>query len=112
MITITLPDGAQKEFESGVTALDIAKSISEGLARNVLAAEVNGVVVDAFRPIDTDASVKLLTWTNDEGKSTFWHSSAHLMAEAIQELYPDTKFAIGPPSKEDFITISIWAKPK
>jgi threonyl-tRNA synthetase len=102
MITITLPDGAQKEFESGVTALDIAKSISEGLARNVLAAEVNGVVVDAFRPIDTDASVKLLTWTNDEGKSTFWHSSAHLMAEAIQELYPDTKFAIGPPIERGF----------
>lgn len=102
MITITLPDGAQKEFESGVTALDIAKSISEGLARNVLAAEVNGVVVDAFRPIDTDASLKLLTWTNDEGKSTFWHSSAHLMAEAIQELFPDTKFAIGPPIERGF----------
>ncbi|MCH5714773.1 TGS domain-containing protein [Niabella hibiscisoli] len=102
MITITLPDGAQKEFESGVTALDVAKSISEGLARNVLAAEVNGVVVDAFKPIDTDASLKLLTWTNDEGKSTFWHSSAHLMAEAIQELFPDTKFAIGPPIERGF----------
>ncbi len=102
MITITLPDGAQKEFESGVNALDVAKSISEGLARNVLAAEVNGVVVDAFKPIDTDASVKLLTWTNEEGKSTFWHSSAHLMAEAIQELFPDTKFAIGPPIERGF----------
>ena len=102
MIKITLPDGAQKEFESGVTALDIAKSISEGLARNVLAAEVNGVVVDAFKPIDADASLKLLTWTNDEGKSTFWHSSAHLMAEAIQELYPGTKFAIGPPIERGF----------
>ncbi len=102
MITITLPDGAKKEFESGVTALDVAKSISEGLARNVLAAEVNGVVVDAFKPIDADASLKLLTWTNDEGKSTFWHSSAHLMAEAIQELFPDTKFAIGPPIERGF----------
>ncbi|WP_114789595.1 threonine--tRNA ligase [Niabella yanshanensis] len=102
MIKITLPDGAQKEFEAGITALDVAKSISEGLARNVLAAEVNGVVVDAFKPIDTDASLKLLTWTNDEGKSTFWHSSAHLMAEAIQELFPDTKFAIGPPIERGF----------
>ncbi|HTG55484.1 MAG TPA: threonine--tRNA ligase, partial [Niabella sp.] len=102
MITITLPDGAKKEFEAGITALDVAKSISEGLARNVLAAEVNGVVVDAFKPIDTDASLKLLTWTNDEGKSTFWHSSAHLMAEAIQELFPDTKFAIGPPIERGF----------
>ena len=102
MITITLPDGAKKEFEAGITALDVAKSISEGLARNVLAAEVNGVVVDAFKPIDTDASLKLLTWTNDEGKSTFWHSSAHLMAEAIQELFPETKFAIGPPIERGF----------
>lgn len=102
MITITFPDGAKKEFEAGVTALDVAKSISEGLARNVLAAEVNGVVVDAFRPIDTDASLKLLTWNNEEGKSTFWHSSAHLMAEAIQELFPDTKFAIGPPIERGF----------
>lgn len=102
MITITLPDGAKKEFEAGITALDVAKSISEGLARNVLVAEVNGVVVDAFKPIDTDASLKLLTWTNDEGKSTFWHSSAHLMAEAIQELFPDTKFAIGPPIERGF----------
>ncbi|MGE9312258.1 threonine--tRNA ligase [Niabella sp. CJ426] len=102
MITITLPDGAKKEFEAGITALDVAKSISEGLARNVLAAEVNGVVVDAFKPIDTDASLKLLTWTNNEGKSTFWHSSAHLMAEAIQELFPETKFAIGPPIERGF----------
>ncbi len=102
MITITLPDGAQKEFEPGVTALDVAKSISEGLARNVLAAEVDGVVVDAFKPINNDASLKLLTWTNDAGKSTFWHSSAHLMAEAIQELFPDTKFAIGPPIERGF----------
>jgi threonyl-tRNA synthetase len=102
MITITLPDGAKKEFEAGITALDVAKSISEGLARNVLAAEVNGVVVDAFKPIDTDASLKLLTWTNDEGKSAFWHSSAHLMAEAIQELFPETKFAIGPPIERGF----------
>ncbi len=102
MIKITLPDGSVREYEAGVTALDVAKSISEGLARKVLAAEVNGEVWDAFRPIDADASVKLLTWDDTAGKSTFWHSSAHLMAEALQSIYPDTKFAIGPPIERGF----------
>ena len=96
MIKITLPDGAIREYESGVTALDIAKSISEGLARKVLAANVNGQVWDATRPITTDATLKLLTWTDTDGKSTFWHSSAHLMAEAVEALYPGVKFWVGP----------------
>ncbi|HEY4064258.1 MAG TPA: threonine--tRNA ligase [Puia sp.] len=96
MIKITFPDGAVREYESGATAVDIAKSISEGLARKVLAANVNGQVWDATRPITTDATLKLLTWTDTEGKSTFWHSSAHLMAEAVESLFPGAKFWVGP----------------
>jgi threonyl-tRNA synthetase len=96
MIKITFPDGAVREYESGATALEIAKSISEGLARKVLAANVNGEVWDAARPITTDATLKLLTWTDTEGKSTFWHSSAHLMAEAVESLFPGAKFWVGP----------------
>lgn len=97
MIQITLPDGSVREFEAGVTSLDVAKSISEGLARNVLAAKVNNEVWDATRPIQTDATLQLLTWNDQEGKSAFWHSSAHLMAEALEALYPGVKFGIGPP---------------
>lgn len=96
MIQITLPDGSVKEFSPGSTGLDIAKSISEGLARNVLAALVNDQVWDLSRPIRENASVKLLTWNDAQGKATFWHSSAHLMAEALEALYPGTKFGIGP----------------
>ncbi len=96
IINITLPDGSVRSFDSGITALNIAKSISEGLARNVLAAKVNGEVWDALRPIHTDATVTLLTWNDKEAKQTLWHSSAHLMAEAIEALYPGTKFGIGP----------------
>ncbi|MDO6431445.1 threonine--tRNA ligase [Flavitalea sp. BT771] len=96
MIKITFPDGAVREYPYGSTALDIAKSISEGLARKVLAANVNGQVWDATRPIPADASLKLLTWDDTEGKSTFWHSSAHLMAEAIESMYPGVKFWVGP----------------
>ncbi|MCV9386441.1 threonine--tRNA ligase [Reichenbachiella ulvae] len=96
MIKITLPDGSVKELEKGSSGLDVALSISEGLARNVLAAEVNGQVWDATRPITTDATIKLLTWQQDEGKATFWHSSAHLMAEALEALYPGIKLGIGP----------------
>jgi threonyl-tRNA synthetase len=96
MIKITFPDGAVREYEAGVTALEIAKSISEGLARKVLAASVNGQVWDATRPITTDATLKLLTWSDTEGKSTFWHSSAHLMAEAVESLFPGAKFWVGP----------------
>ena len=102
MIKITLPDGTVREEQSGITALDIAKSISEGLARNVLSAKVNGEVVDALRPITTDATLQLLTWNDKEGKSTMWHSSAHLMAEALELLYPGIKFGIGPDIETGF----------
>ncbi|MDT3400937.1 threonine--tRNA ligase [Mucilaginibacter terrae] len=102
MINITLPDGSVRQYDKGITSMQIAQSISEGLARNVLAAEVDGMVWDASRPIEQDASVKLLTWTNDEGKATFWHSSAHLMAEALEALYPGTKFGIGPAIETGF----------
>jgi threonyl-tRNA synthetase len=95
-INITLPDGAVRQYPQGTSALDIAKSISEGLARKVLAAEVNGQVWDATRPIEGDASLKLLTWDDNSGKNTFWHSSAHLMAEAIESMYPGVKFWVGP----------------
>ena len=84
MIDITLPDGSVRQVEPGTTAMDIAMSISEGLARNVLSAKVNGEVIDANRPINENATLQLLTWRDDEGKSTMWHSSAHLMAEAIE----------------------------
>lgn len=96
MVKITLPDGSVREYNDGVTSFEVAQSISEGLARNVLAAEVDGVVWDATRPIHQDASVKLLTWNDENGKSTFWHSSAHLMAEALEALYPGVKLGIGP----------------
>ncbi len=96
MIKITLPDGNVRAYAQGVTGMDIALSISEGLARNVLAAKVNGKVVDASLPINEDADFQLLTWNDTEGKQTFWHSSAHLLAEAIEALYPGTKFGIGP----------------
>lgn len=97
MINITFPDGAVKQFDSGVTAMDIAKSISEGLARKVIAAEINGEVWDATRPITKDATLKLLTWNDTDGKKTFWHSSAHLMAEAVEATFPGVKFWVGPP---------------
>lgn len=101
-ITITLPDGAVRHYDKGSTGLDIAKSISEGLARKVLAAEVNGEVWDATRPLETDAAFKLLTWDDAGGKNTFWHSSAHLMAEAIESLFPGAKFWVGPPLDNGF----------
>ena len=94
-IKITLPDGSVREYEKGTTGLQIASSISEGLARNVLAAKVNGQVWDATRPIQADSDVQLLTWNDNEGKNTFWHSSAHLLAEALEALYPGIKFGIG-----------------
>ncbi|GAB3922446.1 threonine--tRNA ligase [Larkinella terrae] len=101
-IRITLPDGSVREYPNGVTSLEIAASISEGLARNVLAAKVNGTVQDATRPITTDSAVTLLTWNDPEGKATFWHSSAHLLAEALEELYPGIQFGIGPPIEKGF----------
>jgi threonyl-tRNA synthetase len=102
MIRITLPDGAVREYNEGTSAGEIARSISEGLARKVLAAEVNGEVWDTSRPIHTDASLKLLTWDDKNGKSTFWHSSAHLMAEALEALFPGVKLGIGPPIETGF----------
>ena len=96
MINITLPDGAVRQYEKGTTALDVAKSISEGLARKVLAATINGEVWDATRPIHSDASLKLLTWNDTDGQMTFWHSSAHLMAEAVESMFPGVKFWVGP----------------
>ena len=102
MINITLPDGSTRQVESGTTALDVAMSISEGLARNVLAADVNGEVWDPQRQITSDATLKLLTWNDDEGKSTMWHSSAHLLAEALEALYPGVKFWVGPPIENGF----------
>ncbi len=97
MIQVTLPDGSVRQYNAGATALDVALSISEGLARNVLAAKVNNEVVDATRPLTEDCTLQLLTWNDAEGKSTMWHSSAHLMAEALEFYYPGIKFAIGPP---------------
>jgi threonyl-tRNA synthetase len=102
MIKITLPDGSVREYPKGTTALQIAQSISEGLARNVLSAKVNNEVWDATRPINNDASLKLLTWNDQDGKETMWHSSAHLMAEALEFYYPGAKFAIGPAVENGF----------
>ncbi|MFW6020292.1 MAG: threonine--tRNA ligase [Bacteroidales bacterium] len=102
MINISLPDNSVKQYPEGVTPLDIAKDISEGLARNVLAAKVNGEVMDALQPLYNDADVKLLTWDDPEGRDAMWHSSAHLMAEAIEQLYPGVKFGIGPAIENGF----------
>jgi threonyl-tRNA synthetase len=101
-VSISLPDGSKREYPKGVKGSEIALSISEGLARNSLAIEVNGEVWDLARPINNDASVKILTWNDKNGKNTFWHSSAHLMAEALEALYPDVKFGIGPPIESGF----------
>ncbi len=102
MIKITLPDGAVREYEAGTTALDIAKSISEGLARKVLAASVNGQVCDMAIAVKEDAHFKLLTWDDADGKATFWHSSAHLMAEAVESMFPGVKFWVGPAIDKGF----------
>jgi len=102
MIKITFPDGRVQSYKKGVSPLDIAGSISEGLARNVLSAEVNGKEWDPFRPIEEDAELKLFTWREEEGKKAFWHSSAHLLAEALEALYPGVKFGIGPPIENGF----------
>ena len=102
MINVTFPDGAVRQYEQGVTALDIAKSISEGLARKVLGATVNGQVWDATRPINEDATLQLLTWTDKDGKGMFWHSSAHLLAEAVENMFPGVKFWVGPALENSF----------
>jgi len=102
MIHLTLPDGSVREYDKGITAMQVARSISEGLARNVLAAEIDGKVWDTSRPIENDAKIRLLTWNDAEGKATFWHSSAHLMAEALEALYPGVKLGIGPAIETGF----------
>ena len=102
MIKISFPDGAIREYERGISALGIAKSISEGLAKKVLAASVNGHVWDATRPILEDSTLKLLTWADNDGKSTFWHSTAHLLAEAVESEFPGVKFWVGPPVENGF----------
>lgn len=102
MIQITLPDGTVKEYEQGTSAMGVAKSISEGLARKTLAASVNGQVWDLTRPINENSTLKLLSWEDTEGKSTFWHSSAHLMAEAVESIFPGVKFWVGPAIEKGF----------
>lgn len=102
MINITLSDGSVKQFEGNITPLDVAKSISEGLARNVLCASIDGNVVELSRTISQDCALKLYTWNDAEGKQTFWHSSAHLLAAAVLELYPNAKFGIGPAIENGF----------
>src|SRR4051812_6535537 len=102
MINVTFPDGAVRQYESGISAMDIAKSISEGLARKVLAAKINGEVWDLSRPIDKDVTLELLTWNDLDGKATFWHSSAHLMAEALEAIFPGVKLGIGPAIEKGF----------
>ena len=102
MVQIQFPDGAVRSYEKGITALGIAKSISEGLAKKVLAASINGEVWDATRPINQDAALKLLTWDDADGKNTFWHSSAHLLAEAVEMQFPGAKFWVGPALEKGF----------
>lgn len=101
-ITLTLPDGSEREYSSGTTGLEVAQSIAAGLARAALSVTVNGEIIDLDRPITEDANITINTWDSEDGKYTFWHSSAHLLAEAIQELYPEAKFGIGPPIESGF----------
>ena len=102
MIKITFPDGSVREYEQGVTGFQIAESISPALARNVLACGVNGETVELNRPINEDAKIALYKWEDEEGKHAFWHTSAHLLAEALQELYPGIQFGFGPAVENGF----------
>lgn len=102
MIHITLPNGDRREYSRGTTGLQVAESISAGLAREALGVKVNGKVIDLLRPIEEDAEVQILTWSDDEGKEVYWHSSSHLMAHAVEQLYPGAKFGVGPAIEEGF----------
>jgi threonyl-tRNA synthetase len=102
MIKISLPDGSIKEFESGATPMDVARSISEGLARNVISAKFNDTIVETSTPLTTDGSLTLFTWNDKEGKKAFWHSTSHVMAQAIEQLYPGVKLTIGPAIENGF----------
>ncbi len=101
-IKITLPDGSVRNYPQGVNPYEVALSISEGLARNILVAQVNEKLIDTTTPITSDSNLKLIKWEDSEGKSTFWHSTAHLMAEALEALYPCVQFGIGPPIENGF----------
>ena len=105
MINVSFPDGAVRQYENGVTALDVAKSISEGLARKILAAKVNDNVWDLSRPINEDVKLQLLSWNDTDGKTTFWHSSAHLLAEHLNFIIPVSSLAMALPAKKVFITM-------
>ena len=102
MIQITLPDGSVKEFESNSTPMDVAKSISEGLARNVISANFNGTTVETSTPLTEDGSLTLFTFNDADGKKAFWHSSAHVLAQAILDFYPNAKLTIGPAIENGF----------
>ena len=102
MIKITLPDGSIKEFEKNSTPLDVAKSISEGLARNIISAKFNDTVLETTTPLTTDGALTLYSWNDTEGKKAFWHSSAHVLAQAIEELYKGVKLTIGPAIENGF----------
>src|SRR5699024_7630824 len=101
-ITVTLPDGSEKKFPKGVTGREVAESISMGLAREALSITLDDEIMDLSRPIEQSGPITINTWDSDDGKYTFWHSSAHLLAEAVQELYPQAKFGIGPPVEDGF----------
>ena len=103
MIKITFPDNSVREYPKGSSALDIARAISSNLAAEVLSATVNGELLDASRAINADASIKFHKWDDEQGKHAFWHSSAHLMAEALEALYPGIKFGIGPAIEQGFL---------
>ena len=102
MVKITFPDGSVREYEQGVTGLQIAESISPALARNVVSCGINGVTTELNRPINEDATIALYKFEDEEGKHTFWHSSAHLLAEALKELYPGIQFGFGPAIENGF----------
>ena len=102
LVTLTFPDGAEKKYPKGITGYEVAESISKGLARNALSITLGDEIKDLDQPIERDDSIKINTWDSEDGKYTFWHSSAHLLAEAIQELYPDATFGIGPPIENGF----------
>lgn len=102
MIAVTLPDGSVKDFEKGTTPFEVARSISEGLARNVISASYNNTIIETTTPLTEDGSLILYTWSNEEGKKAFWHSSAHILAQALEELYPGIKLTIGPAIENGF----------
>ena len=102
MVNITFPDNSIKKFEKGITGLEIAKSISNSLAKSMFALKLNDEIINIQDPINYDGKIKIITWNDNEGKETFWHSSSHLMAEAIQSIYPKAKFTIGPAVKNGF----------